>query len=482
MGDREFIAKYGAEPDDIRRMRQFAQKNGLSIEEINRARRSVILSGSAKNLEFAFGVQLYHYSYPATTSKSVTPSGTEKHYRTFVGPVHVPKYLAGRVLGVFGLDNRRLSRPNVNSYPGNLANLTVPAVAKFYNFPDYSATGQTIAIFSTGGYKLTDIQSYYQGLNGYTVPQIIDVPVNPTTDSNLAFAELETTQDICIASTVAQGAKIAVYFTQDTQKGWVDLIGKVVHPDPKTNDPVCSVLSCSYVHLQQDDSDGAFVATINAAFLDAKARSVTICVTSGDAGTDCGISDHNPHVEYPASDPWVLSCGGTTISSADDGTLSEYIWNDRFGATGGGISDYFVKGSNYESAYGYQSNVPIPVSLRDSHMGRGVPDVAANASPYSGYLIYLDGNPNQLASGTSAASPLFAGLIAVVNAKLNRWVGFINPTIYAQRATICRQVLGSPGPADNSYNGAPGYPAGSIWNACTGLGVIDGQALLAALQ
>ena len=115
MGDREFIAKYGAEPEDIRRMRRFARGNHLAIEEINRARRSVILSGSAKYFESAFGVRLYHHSYPATIRKTAPPAGKEKHYRTFEGPVHVPMYLAGRVLGVFGLDNRRLSRPNVNS-------------------------------------------------------------------------------------------------------------------------------------------------------------------------------------------------------------------------------------------------------------------------------------------------------------------------------------------------------------------------------
>jgi kumamolisin len=126
---------------------------------------------------------------------------------------------------------------------------------------------------------------------------------------------------------------------------------------------------------------------------------VTVCIASGDTGAQSKTSDGKAHVQYPASDPWVLSVGGTSIGGVSGTSFTEYAWNDATGASGGGVSYFFAKPS-------YQNAVNVPVSVNpDHHVGRGVPDVAGNASPFSGYSgIYVGGSP-QVGNGTSGSSP-----------------------------------------------------------------------------
>ena len=115
--------------------------------------------------------------------------------------------------------------------------------------------------------------------------------------------------------------------------------------------------------------------------------------------------------------------------------------------------------------------------------GRGIPDVAGNASPNSGYPLFLQGAAQGAYGGTSAVAPLYAGLIAVINGYLQgHKVGFLNPTLYTPGNNVCRDISSPPGPVDNSFGGVNGYPCVTGWDACTGLGVIDGAKLLASLK
>ena len=111
----------------------------------------------------------------------------------------------------------------------------------------------------------------------------------------------------------------------------------------------------------------------------------------------------------------------------------------------------------------------------------GLPDVAGNASENSGYIQFINGQ-SQPVGGTSAVAPLYAGLIARINANLGRPVGFINPILYSLAGTAFRAIAGPPGPANNSYGAIAGYPAGAGWNACTGLGSVNGTALQTGIQ
>ena len=364
--------------------------------------------------------------------------------------------------------------------------MTVGQVTKLYNFPTNSAAGQTIAIFSEAGYQVSDISTTFGG----SPPTLTDISVDANNDGT---ADLETTQDICIAGLAAPGAAIAVYFTTYDQKGWVDLIGRWVHPN--VGDPHCSVLSSSFYVSNGDDSaelmnEGVSVSWINAvdmALQDAAVQGVTFVTVSGDYGVDTtsyggGVSDGKQHVVYPGSDPWALCCGGTTIGNIMGLSFDEYVWNDVFTsggqsfnvATGGGISDFFGLPS-------YQNSAGVPRSIKDNHVGRGVPDVAANGSPNSGYQITI-GGASGIGDGTSAAAPLWAGLIAIINAALGENVGFLNPALYEIGSAGFRDIVGAPGPTDNGINGVQGYPAGPGWDACTGWGSPDGEALLGALN
>jgi kumamolisin len=477
----EFAARYGASPEDISQVTNFATSHSLTVVESNAARRTVVVSGTVAQMNAAFAVELGSYQHEVTRRTGDSPQ-TET-YRGRDGFIHVPKDIAEIVIGVFGLDNRRITKRNGGDPPGTTT-ISVQQMTKLYDFPTHSAAGQTIAIFSEGGYLTSDIQAYYATLSGFASPTITDVSVDA---SNLNIPDGETTQDICIASTAAPGASIAVYFTTYTQQGWFDLVERVAHPNP--GDPVCSVLSSSFYISNGDDAktlanEGISTGWIQAAtmaFHDAAMQCVTVCIASGDTGTDSKVGDGKAHVQYPASDPWVLSVGGTTVGNVSGTTFTEYVWNDTFfgsdtGATGGGISDYFPLPS-----YQHHHHAHVPASLNDGHRGRGVPDVAANASPNSGYPIIVGGAPS-VGDGTSASAPLWAGLIAVINAALGEDVGFVNPALYALGSRVFRDIVGSPGPPDNGLNGVPGYPAVKGWDACTGWGSINGKELLAGLR
>jgi kumamolisin len=482
MPDDEFAAKYGASPDDLAKVVRFVESAGLRVVEAHAARRSVVVAGTVELVSRAFAVDLdmYRYTHHRQPGRSGAPE-TEV-YRGRDGFIYAPEDVVDSIVGVFGLDNRRITKRNAAD-PPNTATISVQAVTDLYNFPTNSAQGQTIAILSEAGYQMGDITTYYANQPaGFTAPNIRDISVGANNDGT---ADGETTQDICIAATAAPGAAIAVYFTSYSQQGWVDLIGRIAHPS--AGDPVCSVLSSSFYVSNGDDAgtlasehiSESWLDAVTQAFNDAALQHVTVCIATGDTGTDSKVGDGKAHVQYPASDPWVLAVGGTTVGNIVGRTFDEYVWNDTFfggavGATGGGVSDKF-------DVPPYQAATNIPVSLNDGRKGRAIPDVAANASPNSGYPIVVGGAAS-VGNGTSASAPLWAGLIAVLNAALGGNAGFINPAIYAMGSAGFRDIEGAPGPADNGLNGVPGYPAGPGWDAATGWGSPNGQALLAALR
>ena len=469
----QFAEKYGAANGDLARVTEFVERFGMTVVETNVARRSVVVSGTVDQVSRAFGVSLGRYRVTHPRSRHSTQEETEE-YRGRDGWIHVPNELADVIVGVFGLDNRRIVKRNNGGDPPNTVPLSTTTISQLYNFPANSAAGQTIAILSEAGYQPSDISATFGG----SPPTVIDVSVDASNDGR---ADGETTQDICIAALAAPAAAIAVYFTTYDQRGWVDLVNRVVHPDP--SDPVCSVLSSSFYISDGDDSatltaegvSSSWLTAASQAFEDAAIQGVTVCIASGDTGSNSRRGDGKAHVQYPASDPWVLSVGGTTIGNVSGSSFDEYVWNDDKGATGGGISDFF-------GLPGYQTSAGVPVSINDQHVGRGVPDVAANASPNAGYSGIVIGGVTQAGNGTSASAPLWAGLIAVINAALGENVGFINPAIYALGSGSFRDIIPPPGPTDNSFNGTPGYAAGPGWDACTGWGSPSGVALFDGLH
>lgn len=476
----DFAARFGAHPAEIERVSAFVRGHGLAVEEVNAARRMLVVSGTAAQFSRAFDVTLKMYEHEVERGRGA--GRRTETYRGREGFIHVPAELVEVIVGVFGLDNRRITKRNLGDPPATTP-IAVSTVTQLYDFPSNLAAGQTIAIFSEGGYLASDISANFGG----SPPSVIDVSVDA---SNGGFADPETTQDIFISASAAPGAQVAVYFTTYSQKGWVDLVARVIHPT--AGDPQCSVLSSSFYVSNGDDpatllADGvstSWLTAVTQMFEDAAIQNVTICIASGDTGAQSKVGDGKAHVQYPASDPWVLSVGGTTIGNVVGTSCDEWAWNDFFsfggfsgtGASGGGISDYFPQPW-------YQVDANVPASVNDGHSGRGVPDVSANASPNSGYPIILGGAPSLFpANGTSASAPLWAGLVAVLNAALDQNLGFVNPVIYALNGTGFRDILAEPGAADNSFAGTTGYPVTPGWDAVTGWGSPRGVALLQALK
>jgi kumamolisin len=195
---------------------------------------------------------------------------------------------------------------------------------------------------------------------------------------------------------------------------------------------------------------------------------VTITVAAGDNGSTDGVTDGANHVDFPASSPHVLACGGTTLEGSGTTITSEVVWNETAaneGATGGGVSDSFPLPTWQANA-----NVPAPSG---SGGGRGVPDVSGDADPATGYTVRVDGQ-TLVIGGTSAVAPLWAGLIALANAANGTTAGFINPTIYAASGKSAFRDITS------GNNGA--FNAGAGWDACTGLGSPVGAAIVKLLS
>jgi len=289
-------------------------------------------------------------------------------------------------------------------------------------------------------------------------------------------ADGEVVLDIEVAGAAAPGAKIAVYFAPNTTQGFIDAVNAAVHDAVRKP----SVISISWGGAEDPNGHMSpqFFQGMDKAFQDAAALGITVCCASGDDGSaDMSEKwDGKPHTDFPSSSPFALGCGGTKLIGSGSKITSEEVWNRgrRGGSGGGGVSNFFARPS-------YQSKAKVPKSPKGK-VGRGVPDLAGNADPFTGYQIFLNGAPDS-SGGTSAVAPLLAGLIARVNerlvAKVGKTAGFINPLIYGPAASALRDITTGNNDIEQNLNGK--YTAGKGWDACTGQGVADGVKLLKAL-
>ena len=480
---------HGADHADLQAIAQFAGDCGLEPFGLKPGQRAIRLRGNAGNFMKAFDVPLHRWGHA---------SGD---YRGRTGPIHVPHGLHGVIHSVLGLDNRRIGysylrsarQPTLSRSVASPTPFLPTRLAQLYDFPgQVDGTGQVIAVLAfngqiadsgssaPGGYDPNVLQNYFSQQVQVTPPQITNVVVHGPgnqagdgTDPNDASGEIML--DLQVVGSVAPGAKIVVYFTEFTEQGWVDAIQTIVHDTD--NNP--RILSCSYGNAETASDAGTAdqrgslwtngaIEQANSAFQVAALAGMSICCASGDAGSPDGDSDGLSHVDFPASSPYVLGCGGTRVTSARGAISRERVWNDGPGsAGGGGISDLFPLPS-------WQENAGVPASVNPGHrIGRGVPDVASDADPNTGLLIADNTGKVQPIGGTSAAAPLWAALLARINQGLGAPVGFLNPLLYTPAVSGALQDI------TQGDNGA--YRAGPGWDACTGLGRPDGARLLQAL-
>jgi kumamolisin len=454
----ELERRWGASASDIEAVEAFAARNHLAVTSVSPAARTIVLRGPLSRLAELFGASLE------------MRRSNGKAYRSRHGYLQVPNRLEAIVTGVFGFDTRPVARAKrkFTERANPAGTFTPKQLGLIYNFPGNTGQGQTIALVELGGgFRASDLYRYWQAL-GLKNVKVAPVSVGGAANSPEGSpdgADGEVVLDIEVAGGVAPGASIAVYFASNTDQGFLGALNAAIHDTVRKP----SVISTSWGSAESDWTEQSLNA-FNQAFHDAALLGITVIAAAGDDGSSDGADDGLANVDFPASSPFVLACGGTRLVASGSTIKSETVWNDGAagGATGGGVSSYFPLPA-------YQANAGVPAPGGGSALkGRGVPDVAGLADPETGYITLVDGQWG-VVGGTSAVAPLWAGLISLLNEKLGRPVGYLHPALYGtveQHQALHDIVSGT--------NGA--YSAGPGWDACTGLGTPDGQAILAALE
>jgi len=464
----EYTAAHGAAQNDFEKVMAFASEHGISAHSPSAASRSMHLVGTAEAMTKAFGVDLKHYQVGDLT------------YRGNADHVHVPEELSGIVEAVIGFDTRPHARPHFRlakdspRFSSGPQPFNPPQLAQLYNFPsDVDGKGQVLGIIELAGqkgsgFRPAELKKYFETQLGLPKsPTVVAVSVDgahnqPGTDpSDPQCNDGEVMLDIEVAGSIEPGAKIVVYFAPNTGQGFLDVITSAIHV--QVNKP--TVISLSYG--SSEDSSDPTTDQINQALQAAASMGVTVCVASGDNGSSDNPNATSPaQVDFPASSPFSLACGGTELTASGTTIASEVVWDEPTGgASGGGVSRIF-------GLPDYQNNAGVPNAVDpDGSVGRGVPDVAGNADPNTGYNILVDGQAEPI-GGTSAVAPLWAALITLINQKIGKPVGFINPILY-----------NNPGALNDITDGSNGdYNAGTGWDPCTGLGSPNGMTLLGVLS
>jgi kumamolisin len=446
----EFAQHAGGDPADLGNLRAFAARYGLRELGADLSRRVLRLAGAPPALQRAFGVTLGRYQLADGRGP-------------FVGVGHAPT-LPAEAIAVLGLDRRPVARaqsrrpkspPTVTYTPLQLGQL--------YDFPaGLDGTGQTLAIVELGGgFRSSDLAQYFGNLGIARPPTVTAVPVAGGANQPGGDADGEVMLDIEVIGALVPGAAIVVYFAPNTDQGFYEAISQAAHDTGHKP----SVMSISWGG-PEDSWTGPSRDAMQSALEDAAALGVTVTVAAGDSGSSDGESDGQAHVDFPASSPYALACGGTKLTAHGGTITSEVVWNETAageGATGGGVSTSFAL-----PLWQQQSSVP---RAPNGSAGRGVPDVAGNADPLTGYHVLVDGQA-QVIGGTSAVAPLWAALIARCNQHLAAPVSDVHAALYQIGERAFRDIT-------QGDNGA--YRAAAGWDPCTGLGSPRGQALLTAL-
>jgi kumamolisin len=480
----DLAQNYGSDPADQALVAQVLAGPGtaLTVTHQDPASRQMTISGPVGALASMFKTSLRLVT-------STRPDGSVSWHRYREGGLQVPAALEGIVVAVLGLDNRpqvqpRLRRraaastaPAAPAAPDAAAapkpvSYTPPQVAAAYQFPaGTDGTGQHVAILEFGGgYAQADLDAYFSGLGILTSPAITAVSVGGAQNvagKDPSGADGEVLLDIEVVGSVAPGAAMSVYFAPNSDQGFVAAVTAATHATPA---PVAISISWG----QSEDAWTPQARTsLDSAIADAAATGITVTVASGDNGSSDGATGTAPHCDFPASSPHALACGGTSLryDPATGALTSEKVWNDGAGqgACGGGVSDVFPLPS-------WQAGAGVPAIVHTRTHGRGVPDVAGNADPETGYQVRIDGQA-EVIGGTSAVAPLWAALICRLAQAAGHSFGLMQEILYAG----VQPAKPAAGLRDISTGNNGAYKAKHGWDPCTGLGVPEGTALLSVV-
>jgi kumamolisin len=463
----ELRQRYGSDPADHALVSDVLTRHepALRVTSGDPGSRRLTVAGPVGALARAFGTELSLVTSPVPDGEPVT-----HRYRS--GSLLIPAELAGVIVAVLGFDNRPQASPHLRRAEPDAVQVsyTPPQVAEVYQYPaGTSGSGQTVAIIELGGgFSQADLDAYFGGL-GIPVPSVSAVGVDGAAnvpDQAPQGADGEVLLDIEVVGSIAPGAAQLVYFAPNTDQGFVDAVTDAVQAEPTP-----AAVSISWGGPESSWTAQS-MTVLDQAIADGVALGVTVTVAAGDNGSSDGVTDDKPHTDFPASSPHALACGGTSLQAdvATGTVTSETVWNDGSsgGATGGGVSVTF-------GLPAWQATAGVPANP-DGQPGRGVPDVAGNADPATGYQILIDGQ-QAVIGGTSAVAPLWAALAARLVQSLGEPLGLLQSALYA--GVEPGELVAGMRDITEGNNGA--YSAGPGWDACTGLGVPIGTALLARL-
>jgi kumamolisin len=471
---KQFNERFGATQADHDEVATFLSSHGLTVSTKVPGRNLVVASGTTAQVERALGVTINNYRLL---------DGRVAHANA--GEPNIPMDVAGKIIGVIGLDDLSrprptLSRPNpldtrivptnIGSGPGN--GLTPSDIKTAYNItnPALTGAGQTVALLEFDTYLQSDIQKYTDTFN-LGDANLENVPVAgfgapPGPDT------IEVVLDIDMVVALAPKTHILVY---EAENGTVPF--SVIFHQMATENRA-SIISVSWGSPEDLVPQSELTAENN--FLTQLAsQGVSTYVSSGDTGAFIDRTNPTtPVVSEPAAQPNVIAVGGTTlfVTGAGGTYTNETTWNELKngnGAGGGGISTVWSKPA-YQTGFGASSM-------------REVPDVSLNADPLAGYSEYFTppGAPTAawaVVGGTSAAAPLWAGFTSLVAEKLASLggdkLGFANMSIYPIASDPVKYANDFHDIKDGSNNGFPSYKATPGFDDATGWGSFVGDALL----
>jgi subtilase family serine protease len=488
----EFGARFGASDADLAQVSAWLELHGLAVEEIPAGRRLVVFSGSAAQVSATFRTGLHIYSVNGAL-----------HLANASDP-QIPAALSGLVAGVVSLhDFRRTSEMRTRTplaaqpdYSAGATHYLFPAdFATIYDLnPLFSAgtngTGSSIAIAARSNIWLSDVEAF-RSMAGLAVNDPT-VTLDGTDPGLVAHDQDESTLDAEWSGAAAPAASVnlVIAATTATTDG-VDLASAWI-----VNHAAAPVVSVSYGSCEQE-MGAAELAFYNSLWEQAASQGMSVFVASGDAGAaGCSAATNTlgtqAAVNGLCTSPYSTCVGGTEFDEGSNaaqywsaanssayasalGYIPEEVWNESASNGGTGL---WASGSGASVVYpqpSWQADVDGAAAANGM---RGVPDVALASADHDGYFVVENGS-FWIASGTSAAAPSFAGVMALVaESQHGAPQGNANPRLYALANSTDDPFHPTPF-GDNTVPGVAGFTAtGATYNLATGLGSVDASLLV----
>jgi pseudomonalisin len=458
----EFRARFAPSAATTQQVVQYLRSMGLTNVTVAPNRLQVTAEGTVGQAQRAFNT---HINQARQSGRNVLVNSS---------PAQVPATLAHAVTGVLGLSTLGAQVKPLASLPMESGHFPKDFQTIYNAAGTATGSATSIAIIAEGNLAPTiaDLRTAEAKQNLPQVPVQV-IPVGPS--SSDTSAQLEWDLDSQTATGVAQTVRnLAFYDASSLSDSDVARAVNAFAADDTAQAGSASLGECDALAF----ADGAQIID-DEAFAEAAAQGQSFFASSGDTGASCAIVDTNGvpdsgpvSTNYPASSTYVTGVGGTTLFTDSTGHYqNEIAWN----AGGGGISLIEQPGS-------WQANadpVTPPVGLTTFSAGRGVPDIALDADPGTGAVIY-NGTTTTEVGGTSLSSPLALGAWARLESGHGNALGFASPALYglynkANSSALSRNA--TPGFHDITVGTNGLYPATPGWDFTTGIGSFDLTAL-----